>query len=103
MRAPSRPTRCRSPQGALWGAIRHHGLMPDTVVVSDGAGQFRVGLHALCWVHAERLVHTLIPTTAAQRKAIALTRTSMLQPQKRDLVLNSAEKFNYPLTPPMVS
>jgi len=62
-------------EGALWGAIRHHGLMPDTVVVSDGAGQFRVGLHALCWVHAERLVHTLIPTTAAQRKAIALTRT----------------------------
>ncbi|MBP1184185.1 transposase [Methylobacterium sp. PvR107] len=62
-------------EGALWGAIRHHGLMPDTVVVSDGAGQFRVGPHALCWVHAERLVHTLIPTTAAQRKAIALTRT----------------------------
>jgi hypothetical protein len=62
-------------EGALWGAIRHHGLMPDTVVVSDGAGQFRVGTHALCWVHAERLVHTLIPTTAAQRKAIALTRT----------------------------
>ncbi|HEV7874732.1 MAG TPA: transposase, partial [Enterovirga sp.] len=62
-------------EGALWGAIRHHGLLPDTVVVSDGAGQFRVGTHALCWVHAERLVHTLIPTTAAQRKAIALTRT----------------------------
>jgi hypothetical protein len=62
-------------EGALWGAIRHHGLLPDTGVVSDGAGQFRVGTHALCWVHAERLVHTLIPTTAAQRKAIALTRT----------------------------
>ena len=62
-------------EGALWGAIRHHGLLPDTVVVSDGAGQFRVGLHALCWVHAERLVHALIPTTAAQRRAIAVTRT----------------------------
>jgi hypothetical protein len=62
-------------EGALWGAIQHHGLLPDTVIVSDGAGQFRVGIHALCWVHAERLVHALIPTTVAQRKAIALTRT----------------------------
>jgi hypothetical protein len=61
-------------EGALWGAIRHHGLLPDTVV-SDGAGQFRVGTHALCWVHAERLVHTLIPTTATQARAIAVTRT----------------------------
>jgi hypothetical protein len=26
-------------------------------VLSDDAGQFAVGLHALCWVHAERLVH----------------------------------------------
>jgi hypothetical protein len=31
------------------------------VVVSDDAGQFRVGTHALCWVHAERLVHKLLP------------------------------------------
>src|SRR3954447_2943979 len=56
-------------EGALWGAIQHHGLLHDTVIVSDGAGQFRVGIHALCWVHAERLVHALIPTTVAQRKA----------------------------------
>jgi hypothetical protein len=27
------------------------------VVLSDDAGQFNVGQHALCWVHAERLVH----------------------------------------------
>ena len=62
-------------EGALWGAIQRHGLLPDTVIVSDGAGQFRVGTHALCWVHAERLVHALIPTTTAQAKAIAVTRT----------------------------
>src|SRR5215467_14930359 len=47
-------------EGALWGAIRHQGLLPDTVIVSDDAGQFRVGVHALCWVHAERLVHNYI-------------------------------------------
>jgi hypothetical protein len=33
-------------EGALWGAIRHQGLLQDTVVVSDDAGQFRVGAHA---------------------------------------------------------
>ena len=38
-------------EGALWGAIRHQGLLPDTVIVSDDAGQFRVGIRALCWVH----------------------------------------------------
>jgi hypothetical protein len=38
-------------EGALWGAIRHQGLLADTVIVSDDAGQFRVGIHALCWVH----------------------------------------------------
>ncbi|HWO45427.1 MAG TPA: transposase [Methylomirabilota bacterium] len=38
-------------EGALWGAIRHQGLLQDTVIVSDDAGQFRVGVHALCWVH----------------------------------------------------
>jgi hypothetical protein len=61
-------------EGALWGTIKAHGLLPDTVIVSDDAGQFRLGEHALCWVHAERLVHKLVPTTAEQRRAIELTR-----------------------------
>jgi hypothetical protein len=62
-------------EGALWGAIRHHGMLGGTVVVSDDAGQFRVGEHALCWVHAERLVHKLVPATDEQRRAIELKRT----------------------------
>ena len=61
-------------QGALWGAICHHGLLIEAVIVSDGAGQFRVGLHALCWVHAERLVHKLVPATPEQRRAVEVTR-----------------------------
>ena len=61
-------------QGAMWGAINQHGLLGNTVVVSDDAGQFRVGTHALCWVHAERLVHKLLPVTAAQRRAVDLVR-----------------------------
>src|SRR4051794_6487905 len=62
-------------EGALWGTIQAHGLLPGTVIVSDDAGQFRLGEHALCWVHAERLVHKLVPATAAQRRAVELTRT----------------------------
>ena len=37
--------------------------------VSDDAGQFDVGQHALCWVHAERLVHKLDTFTDQQRAA----------------------------------
>src|SRR5215470_6982795 len=37
-------------EGALWGSIKAHGFLPNTVIVSDDAGQFDVGLHALCWV-----------------------------------------------------
>jgi hypothetical protein len=61
-------------EAALWGAIRHQGLLPDTVIVSDDAGQFRVGIHALCWVHAERLVHKLVPATDKQRNAIEVAK-----------------------------
>lgn len=61
-------------EGALWGAIRHHGLMRTTVVVSDGAGQFRIPNHALCWVHAERLVHKLMPATPKQARAVETVR-----------------------------
>lgn len=61
-------------EGALWGAIRHQGLLQDTVIVSDDAGQFRVGVHALCWVHAERLVHKLVPANDKQRNAIEVAK-----------------------------
>src|ERR671926_6684 len=67
------PVRIAS-EGALWGAIRHHGLLDGTVIVSDEAGQFRAGTPALCWVHAERLVHKLLPVTPAQRRAVEIVR-----------------------------
>ena len=56
-------------EGALWGCIVDHGLLADTVILSDDAGQFNVGLHALCWVHAERLVHKLDAFSEWQRRA----------------------------------
>ena len=56
-------------EGALWGSIHSHEFLRDTVIVSDDAGQFAVGQHALCWVHAERLVHKLDTFTDQQRTA----------------------------------
>jgi hypothetical protein len=64
-------------EGALWGSVQSHGFLCDGVVLSDDAGQFNVGRHALCWVHAERLVHKLDTFTDKHRAA---------QAQVRDLI-----------------
>jgi Transposase IS66 family len=56
-------------EGALWGSIHAHAFLREGVVVSDDAGQFAVGQHALCWVHAERLGHKLDTFTDHQRAA----------------------------------
>ncbi|HZD90947.1 MAG TPA: transposase [Pseudolabrys sp.] len=61
-------------EGALWGSVKAHGFLPDTVIVSDDAGQFDVGQHGLCWVHAERLVHKLDTFTDKNRAAQASVR-----------------------------
>ncbi len=64
-------------EAATWGALRHHGLMENTVVVSDDAGQFRVATHALCWVHAERHLEKLMPASPKQAKAVELVRQAI--------------------------
>jgi hypothetical protein len=55
-------------EGALLGGLIEKGFSLDLMVVSDGAGQFAILLHALCWVHAERLVHKLIPLNEQHRQ-----------------------------------
>jgi hypothetical protein len=61
-------------EGALLGSVLHHGFSPTLAIVSDDAGQFNILLHALCWVHAERLVHKLIPLNNQHREDIARVR-----------------------------
>lgn len=61
-------------EGALLGSLLEKGFNPDLAIISDGAGQFAILLHALCWIHAERLIHKLIPVNDLQRQAIALVR-----------------------------
>ncbi len=56
-------------EGALWGSVQSHKFLCEAVVLSDDAGQFNVGHHALCWVHAERLVHKLDAFTDKHRAA----------------------------------
>lgn len=43
-------------------------------IISDDARQFAVILHGLCWIHAERLIHKLIPVNEQHREAIAQVR-----------------------------
>jgi Transposase IS66 family len=62
------PVRVAS-EGAMWGSVQSHKFLCESVVLSDDAGQFNVGRHALCWVHAERLVHKLDTFTDKQRAA----------------------------------
>jgi hypothetical protein len=52
----------------LLGGLVAKGIHPRLGIVSDGAGQFDVLEHGLCWVHTERLVHKLIPSNDRQRE-----------------------------------
>jgi hypothetical protein len=61
-------------EGAIWGSIHAHDFLRDAMVLSDDAGQFAVGQHALCWVHAERLVHKLDAFTEPHRAAQQMVR-----------------------------
>ena len=61
-------------EGALLGSALSHEIAPDLVILSDDAGQFNVLRHALCWVHAERTIHKLLPFSAEQREAVETVR-----------------------------
>lgn len=61
-------------EGALLGNLQHHHHCHNLIIVSDDAGQFNVLQHALCWVHTERLVHTMIPLNDNHREDIAKVR-----------------------------
>lgn len=61
-------------EGALLGGLIECGFNAELIIVSDGAGQFAILLHALCWVHAERLIHKTIPLNDQHREDIAKVR-----------------------------
>lgn len=55
-------------EAALLGGLVDKSIHPMLAIASDGAGQFDILEHGLCWVHTERLVHKLIPSNDAQRR-----------------------------------
>ncbi|MBW1728533.1 MAG: transposase [Deltaproteobacteria bacterium] len=55
-------------EGILIGSIIEHGISKELVIISDGAGQFNVLLHALCWIHANRAIDKIIPFTDKAEK-----------------------------------
>lgn len=61
-------------EGALLGVLAQRGLSERLAIISDDAGQFKVLRHGLCWIHAERLIHTMLPLNDDHRQDIAKVR-----------------------------
>lgn len=57
-------------EAALLGGLIEQGVDSHLRVLSDGARQFNVLVHNLCWVHAERALQRLQGNTAQQRQNI---------------------------------
>lgn len=64
-------------EGALLGSLMAHGVSPELTVLSDGAGQFTILVHAACWVHAERPLQRMIPHNEEHRLAIERVRQQL--------------------------
>jgi hypothetical protein len=77
-------------EGALLGSVLEHGINPQMAIVSDDAGQFDVLCHALCWIHAERVLAKLVGFNDSQREALEQVRTELWQ-LYRDLKVYQAE------------
>jgi Transposase IS66 family len=63
-------------EGALLGTLAERGLT-ELVIVSDDAGQFKVLQHGLCWIHSERLIHTMLPLNEDHRQDIEHVRDQL--------------------------
>jgi hypothetical protein len=64
-------------EGALLGSLINNDFNKDLVIVSDDAGQFKILLHALCWVHAERTIQKLIGFTQDRKNLIESVRSEI--------------------------
>ena len=64
-------------EAALLGSAIENGVSPDLLVLSDGAKQFAILVHALCWVHMERSIRRLPGVTAQHRQEIEAVQTEL--------------------------
>ena len=56
-------------EGALFGCVLSQ-LPGSLVIVSDDAGQFNILNHALCWIHAERILAKIIAPGDKKRQIL---------------------------------
>lgn len=61
-------------EAALLGSVIAHGVSPELIILSDGAPQFVLFVHALCWIHMERGLRKLSGDTPEQLKEIETLR-----------------------------
>ena len=61
-------------EGALLGQLIEQGVSPALAILSDGAPQFDLLVHASCWVHAERPLQRAVPYNEAHRAALGQLR-----------------------------
>ena len=64
-------------EGALLGTLAACGFPPDLVIISDDAGQFNVLLHALCWIHADRVFQRILPLNETHTKELNWVHTQI--------------------------
>jgi hypothetical protein len=63
----SKKCNCHRTEGI--GSVIEHGLS-DLTIISDDANV----VHALCWIHAERLIAKIVPLTEQQEKDLDTVR-----------------------------
>ncbi len=66
-------------EALLIGTIVAHGFDPNTVIHSDGAGQFNLFVHSLCWKHAERPLVKLKSYNPVQQSQLENRKTAFWQ------------------------
>src|SRR5262249_31213936 len=64
-------------EGALLGGLSALGVSPELAILSEGAQQYDVLVHAACWLHAERPLARLIPYSEQHRAAIEKVRREL--------------------------
>jgi hypothetical protein len=64
-------------EAALLGALLVTDINPALIILSDDAGQFNIFKHALCWIHAERLIKKLEPMNDAFARELELARSEI--------------------------
>ncbi len=82
-------------EGALLGSLSQLHIAKNMAIISDDAGQFNVLTHGLCWVHAERLIHKMLPLNEQHRADIAHVRSQVwdLYADLKSYKLAPAEKL----------